>query len=141
MKRRLSLFAFVLLAGASAALAAQNLPTVTPERIQKLKELHQKAEQQIALNNFKGATATYQDILLFEPDDESAYANLGQIYLLFQNFDKAKTAFQNALSIDPENETALAGLEKIRNPDASYRETNPGPQAQSGSGDPADTRH
>ena len=133
MKRRLSLFAFLALGLASPVPAAQNLPTVTPERIQKLQALHKKAEQQIVVNNFRGAINTYQEILLFEPDDETAYANMGQIYLLFSEFKKAENAFQNALSINPENEAALAGLNKItdRTDGYSYPGTGPGQPSRS----------
>ncbi len=117
MKRLLTLFALTALCCADA---------FASDEIQKLEELHQKAEQQIAVNNFYGAIDTYQEILFLEPDDETAYANSGQIYLLFSDFKRAKTAFQNALSINPENETALAGLKKIKAPDGYfYPETGP----------------
>ena len=133
MKYLISVFAFLVCIAASPALmAAPNLPTVTPEKIQKLKELHNKAEEQIAMNNYKGATDTLQDILLMEPDDETAYVNLGQIYLLFSQNDKAKNAFQNALSIDPENEVAINGLQMTTRHDGySYPETGPDPPSRS----------
>ena len=108
MKRILNLFALAMLC-CPLLFAADQLQT--------LEELHQKAEEQIALNNFRGAMDTLQEILFLEPDDESAYASMGQIYLLFSDFRKAKVSFQNALSINPENETAIAGLRKIKDPD------------------------
>ena len=124
MKHPLSLFAFLALLAVS--------PNLWAADVEKLKELHQKAEQQIALNNYKAAMETYQEILFLEPDDETSYANMGLMYLLFSEFTKAKEAFQNALSIDPENETALAGLEKIRDPDGSfYLEKDPDQPSQS----------
>ena len=124
LKRILNLFAIALIC-CSTAFAA--------DEIQHLEELHRQADEQIALNNFRGAMTTLQEILLLEPNDETAYANMGLLYLLFSDHKKAKEAFQNALSIDPENETALAGLAKIKDPDASsYLQTDPDPPVRSG---------
>ena len=118
MKRFIPFFAFLGLALAVLiAEASPNLPTVTPERLMKLKEMHLKAERQVASENYQAAMRTYQDIVLMEPDDETAYANMGQLYLMFSDFKKAERAFENALSIDPDNETALGGLKKIKDPD------------------------
>ena len=132
MRRALSLFGIALFFCLGA---------VAADETQRLEELHRQADEQIVLNNFQGAMTTLQDILLLEPDDETAYANMGLIYLLFSDREKAGQAFQNALSINPENETALAGLAKIKDPDASsYPETDPGPPIRSGSENSADPK-
>ena len=132
MKRLLTLFALAALCchGAFAS-----------DQIQKLEELHRKAEEQIILNQLRDAMDTYQEILFLEPDDETAYANMGQLYLIFGDFKKAEAAFQNTLSIDPDNETALSGLKKIKDPDDSfYLETDPGPHSRSGAESSADRK-
>ncbi|HTL69969.1 MAG TPA: tetratricopeptide repeat protein [Candidatus Eisenbacteria bacterium] len=100
------------------ALAPPCLAADDAAHIQKLEAMHREAEHLVVLNDFPGAIRAYQDILFLEPDDETAYANLGRCYLLRGEYDRAKEAFFNALDINPENETAQRGLEKIRNPDA-----------------------
>jgi len=69
--------------------------------------MHKKAERLIAQNEIRRAAALYSNIILMEPDDETAYANMGNCYLILGDFKRAEDAFQNALEINPENETAL----------------------------------
>ncbi len=114
-----SFFLLVLIAGAAACSTAQAaLGSVSEERLSELEALHAKAEGQITQNDFPAAIRTYEDILLVEPDDETAYTNLGRIYMILGDTRRAGECFENALHINPENETALFGLEKIRDPDA-----------------------
>ncbi|MBI4352705.1 MAG: tetratricopeptide repeat protein [Candidatus Omnitrophica bacterium] len=80
---------------------------------QELETLHAEAERLVSVNRFREALRVYETIILAEPDDETAYANMGRIYLLTGQRERAKDAFLNALDINPENETALLGLEKI----------------------------
>lgn len=108
---------------ASLAAAAQPLPPsspaiVTDAKIQLLQKLHQRAEESILKNDLSSAVRIYGDILLEEPDDETAYTGLGQCYLILGDFPRAKNAYLNALHINPENETALMGLKKIEDPDS-----------------------
>ena len=110
----LTLVALVLLAPSSASAIER---VMTDEHIQKLEQLHQEAETLIVTNDFDGAIKKYDEILMFEPDDETAYANLGNAYLILGNTTKAERAFLNALNINPDNEVARSGLTKIHDPD------------------------
>ncbi len=80
--------------------------------------MHKKAERLIAQNEIRRAAALYSNIILMEPDDETAYANMGNCYLILGDFKRAEDAFQNALEINPENETALLGIKSIHDPDS-----------------------
>ncbi len=82
-----------------------------------LEKMHGIAEDLIAQNDFREALRTYSEILLIEPDDETAYANMGHIYMLLGDYENAQSAFFNTLHINPENKTALLGLQKIKDPD------------------------
>lgn len=90
---------------------------IAPEKVVELELLHQKATELILKNDFEGAIRTYSDILLMEPDDETAYTALGQVYLVLGQYRKAHEAFQNALHIDPYNQVAAIGIQKIMDPD------------------------
>ena len=119
--RRHFSFAFVLMLGAffSAASYAQPFGSVTPEKIAELESMHQQAMDSLLKNDFQGAIRAYSDILLMEPDDETAYTGLGQIYMIQGHFKKAHEAFQRALDINPENEVALVGVQRILDPDGT----------------------
>ncbi len=115
-----SLLGFLCLALGNAALwgARPDLfTTVTPEKINQLEKLHQKATDLLLKNDFQGAIGAYSDILLVEPDDETAYTALGQIYLVMGQYQKSREAFLNALHIDPDNQVASTGIQRILAPD------------------------
>ena len=101
------------------ATASSPAATENEALVAKLEDMHRKAEKQIAVNDFSAAIGTYRDILLEEPDDETAYANMGRCYLVRGDYGRAREAFLEALDINPENEAARRGLEKIRDPDAA----------------------
>jgi tetratricopeptide (TPR) repeat protein len=119
MKRSLlALCAVAALFSVPAAHAEpKNITTVSMEHISQLETMHQKAIDSLLQNDFEGALQVYLDILLKEPDDETAYTGLGQIYLVMGQFKKAHDAFQNALMINPDNDVALQGIQKIMDPD------------------------
>ena len=98
-------------------MVSPDIRTVSDSKIQQLEKLHQTAEGYILKNEFGLAIQTYNDILLNEPDDETAYTGLGQCYLVLGDLPRAKNAYLNALHINPDNETALLGIEKIQDPD------------------------
>jgi tetratricopeptide (TPR) repeat protein len=83
----------------------------------ELQRMHNHADLLIQEGKIREALKVYDEILLYEPDDEAAYVNMGSLYLVLGYYDKAEEAFYNALHINPDNEDALQGLEKIRNPD------------------------
>ena len=114
----LTLF-FVWAVPAGAAAPETTVPGVQDPHIQKLEEMHREAERRVAVNDFQGAIEMYREILFLEPDDETAYANMGRCHLIRGELGRAKDAFFQALDINPENETALGGLQKLRDPDAA----------------------
>jgi len=109
--------AFFVLNGARVWAQPNTFTSVTPEKVMELELLHQKATDLILKNDFEGAIRTYSDILLMEPDDETAYTALGQVYLVLGQYRKAHEAFRNALHIDPDNQVAAIGIQKIMDPD------------------------
>ena len=109
----------------AAAQQPGNFASVGPEKISELESMHQQAIDSLLKNDFQGAIRAYSDILLMEPDDETAYTGLGQIYMILGHAKKAHEAFQNALDINPNNEVALYGIQKIMDPDGTEGMTNP----------------
>lgn len=97
----------------------KSFTTASNETLDELRAFHEKADQLIAENNFRGAIEIYTEILLIEPDDEIAYTRMGHAYMILGDFEKAEDAFKNALTINPENEIALLGLERIMAPDGT----------------------
>ena len=85
----------------------------------RLTRLHEEAEVLVAEDRYREAVDVYLEIILVEPDDEAAYANLGHAYMILGDFARAKDAFQNALHINSQNEIALLGLQKISDPDST----------------------
>lgn len=115
-------FLFLLAFNPDSVVRAEEEPSKTfihsnPENVSRIEVLHEKAESLILENKFREALRVYSDILLIEPDDETAYSNTGHIYMILGDFPRAKEAFQNTLHINPENEVALTGLQKIADPD------------------------
>jgi len=103
---------------ASSTLAQPNgFGAVSSEKIAELESMHQQAIDFLIKNDFQGAVRTYSDILLMEPDDETAYTGLGQIYMVQGRYKLANEAFKNALNINGENQVALAGIRRIMDPD------------------------
>jgi tetratricopeptide (TPR) repeat protein len=107
----------LVLAVPSDAAQSRTLTSVAPDHLATLENLHQDAVDQLLRNDFQAAMRTYEDILLLEPDDDTAYTGLGQIYLIQGQFKRAHDAFRSALEIDPDNEVALAGIQRIMDPD------------------------
>ena len=103
--------------GAWAAAEPGSLLHTSETTLRSLEHLHDQAESQILRNDFTGAVETYSQIILIEPDDEEAYAGLGNCYLVQGQFKKANEAYHNALAINPQNETAIIGIQKIMDPD------------------------
>ena len=95
----------------------RSVTTATAQQLENLEDMHARAERLIATGQIPEAIDVYWEIILSEPDDEVAYVNLGNLYLIAGDTDRAKEAFQNAVHINPGNESALIGLRKIENPD------------------------
>ncbi len=116
---KVALFTLILGCGLpiGAHAEAPSITTLSQEKIGQLETMHQKATDSLLKNDFSDAIRIYSDILLMEPDDEVAYTNLGQIYMILGQQKKAHEAFKNALDIDPNNETAIVGIQKILDPD------------------------
>lgn len=109
---------------ASPALFAAGPADVSDAKIARLEAMHTHAEDLILKNDFKGAIAVYDEILLEEPDDETAYTGMAQCQLVLGDFKRARNSYLNALHINPDNETAQLGLQKIQDPDSmNFTET------------------
>lgn len=107
----------ILLSPLIANAEPKNITTISAEQLSQLETLHQQATDLLIKNDFQGALHAYSDILLNEPDDETAYTGLGQIYMVLGQLKKARDAFENALHINPDNQVALHGMQKIMDPD------------------------
>ena len=92
----------------------------TPAEIrEQISVLHRKADKLVVENKFHQAIELYLEIILLEPDDDLAYANMGQAYLILGDTDHAKQSFIQALNINPKNDPAYFGLKKIADPDGA----------------------
>lgn len=97
----------------------KNFTTIRPEEMGQLENLHERADSLMGQKNFRGAIDVYSEILLIEPDDDAAYTNMAQAYMVLGDFKQAGNAFENALHINPDNDIAKSGLRKIMDPDFS----------------------
>src|SRR5688500_7284982 len=91
------------------AFAERSFTEIESAAISRLELMHAEAEKKITANDFKGAVEIYQNLILLEPDDEIAYVNLGNVYMILGQFAKARESFEQALSINPESEPAFGG--------------------------------
>lgn len=132
-----ALFLGLALAAVPAAAAEKSVLGVSVEAESEIAALHRDAEDRIAMNDFRGAIALYQEILLIEPDDAVAYARMGHSYLILGDPGRAADAFQAALDIDPDNVTAQLGLRKIADPDIDLSEIWTGPAEEEDLSPPA----
>ncbi len=122
----LALSALMVLSSVPEAGAeSKNITTISTQQVVELESMHQAATDLLLKNDFHGAVRAYSDILLAEPDDETAYTGLGQIYMVLGQLQKAHEAFKNALHINPNNEVALLGIQKIMDPDGVEGMTSP----------------
>jgi tetratricopeptide (TPR) repeat protein len=122
MNLRPTIFALSVAAGISVCLLpsasfAGSFASVAPDSIAELESMHQQAIDSLLKNDFEGAIRAYSDILLVEPDDETAYTGLGQIYMVLGRYQKAVESFQNALEINPDNQVAILGIQTVMDPD------------------------
>ncbi len=115
----LAFASFVRAAEPEPSSEPESIVTVSPVKLLKLNAMHADAERLIAAGSLREAVAHYWGIILIEPDDDAAYTNLGELYLILGDTGRAKDAFQNALHIDPENEAAMEGFLKITTPEES----------------------
>ena len=95
----------------------KNFTSIRQEDMDQIENLHERAQELVTQRNFREAINIYSEILLTEPDDDGAYTNMGQAYMVLGDFERAKDAFQNALDINPDNDIATFGLRKIADPD------------------------
>lgn len=112
-----SFFAIFLYALRAEGSSEKNFTTIRREELDEIGNLHERAEGLMEGQNFRGAIDVYSEIILTEPDDDAAYTNMGQAYLVLGDFKRAGDAFENALHINPDNEIAVAALKKISDPD------------------------
>ena len=103
---------------AEGVITPSNLRSISNDRIHEIEQLHERAEEHILKNDFRGAIRAYNDIVLDEPDDETAYTGLAQCYMVLGDYPRAKNAYLNALHINPNNQTAILGIQKIQDPDS-----------------------
>ena len=116
----ISLVILAFLHGSPSSFAApRSIASVTRNHVERLDEMHRQAAEFLTVNDFHSALRVYTDIILMEPDDETAYEGLGQIHLIQGQTKKAREAFENALQINPDNEVAAAGIKKILDPDGA----------------------
>lgn len=101
----------------SAEEAPNSITSPSQEHISKIRSLHLGAEDLMEAEYYRQAIELYSEITLLEPDDETAYANMGRAYMILGQYERAENAFLNALHINPENELAYLGLQKLRDPD------------------------
>lgn len=118
-KRLLPLLILVLISPVYAETPeeADSIVNVTSGELRELEAMHAEAQRRIAAGQIREAVSLYWEIILREPDDDAAYTNLGNLYLVLGDNDRAKDAFRNALDINSENEAAQAGFLKITHPD------------------------
>lgn len=102
-----------------AAAPEASVTRIADGTITQLELLHAKAMKLMDAMEPREAVKLYLDILLIEPDDDAAYTNMGQAYLMLGDADRAKDAFLNALHINPDNDIALAGLKSVADPDGT----------------------
>ena len=81
---------------------------------EKAEDTFQSAVQ-INRENVRQIVPFYENLVLQNPGDPEAYANLGFVYLMFGNLNRANEAFGKALSINPEDANALRGMQIIAN--------------------------
>ncbi|MGH7197554.1 MAG: tetratricopeptide repeat protein [Candidatus Omnitrophota bacterium] len=127
MHARIFLFAalFGLFVGAffifpSRGLAEETSGSITSpsaEHIAQIRSLHFGAEDLMEAEHYRQAIELYAEIILLEPDDETAYANMGRAYMMLGQYARAEIAFLNALHINPDNALAHLGIQKLRDPD------------------------
>lgn len=111
---------FVLsLTAADAGAAERSFASADDSVLTELQRMHNHADLLVEQGKIREALKVYDEILLYEPDDEAAYVNMGALYMVLGFYGKAEDSFLNALHINPENEVAVLGLEKIHNPDSS----------------------
>jgi tetratricopeptide (TPR) repeat protein len=118
----LAFFAVLPCAAARAEETAGPEASVTEiaeSTITRLELLHSEAAKRMEEGKPREAVDLYIEILLIEPDDDAAYTNMGQAYLMLGDTGRAQEAFLNALNIDPDNEVALAGLKNVADPDGT----------------------
>ncbi len=101
----------------SAEETPASLTSPSQEHIGKIRSLHLGAEDLMEAEHYRQALELYLEIILLEPDDETAYANMGRAYMILGQYERAENAFLNALHINSENELAYLGLQKLRDPD------------------------
>ena len=96
----------------------KNFMRTNAQTREQISVLHKQADALVIQNKFHQAIETYLEIILLEPDDDLAYTNMGQAYLILGDTDHAKRSFIQALNIDPDNDRAYSGLQKIADPDS-----------------------
>lgn len=78
------------------------------------KEKHQaKARQYLEKNEFQKAVIELKNVVQLDPDNDGAYAELGETYLKLRQGNEAFQAFSKAVSIDPGNLKAQLKLGQI----------------------------
>lgn len=60
--------------------------------------------------DYEGAREKFDEVLVIEPGNISAYVGLGWAHGKLLNLQKSIASFQSALSIDPQDADALAGI-------------------------------
>jgi Flp pilus assembly protein TadD len=114
-----SFFLIFSLAFPFSVRAAETPKKTAGAQILTLETMHGDAEKLVIEGRFREAVRVYSDIILVEPDDETAYANMGHAYMILGDYGRARQAFMNALHINPDNQVAYLGMQKIIDPDSS----------------------
>jgi len=112
-------FVVLLFAGALAAASAQTVSS----RAQEVHDHLDKAQAYLKANDPESAKKEFDAVLVLDPKNAEAHANLGVIAFFRRDYRDAAQHFRNALATDPSltKTQALLGISEMRLGDPSAR--------------------
>ena len=75
-----------------------------------LVKLMSEGQMLLETEDYEGAREKFDEVLVIDPGNISAYVGLGWAYGKLLNLQESIASFQSALSIDPQDTDALAGI-------------------------------
>ena len=99
--------------------AARNAPGVVSatesySRTKQSSGLFDQAMKEIKKNELSKATATLRSLVEADPQDFSAWNELGMVYFVLKDFVAAENSYAKAIELKPDYVTALVSLGRVR---------------------------
>ena len=122
MKKKASIFLFLVLLCNSALLLAQTEPESIVPETDKFEDYFYESLKQKGIENYDKAITALEECLKIKPNNATVYSELGKNYLASKDYENAYVSFEKASQIEPKNKWFWVGMYEVSYQTKNYNQ-------------------